>query len=80
MNKEGKKLRADPAAAKEGKGSLTAQYNSQLQKMETQSRELRQKQKQIKESHEEMIRQKAIFAQLDALMKMKLQVGPNWTR
>lgn len=72
VHKEAKQLRDAPHQ------SLTTQYNNALTKMEAQSRELRQKQKHVKETHEDSVSQKGIFAQLEALMEIKLKVTQNY--
>ncbi|CAD7926838.1 unnamed protein product [Amoebophrya sp. A25] len=72
VHKEAKQLRDAPHQ------SLTTQYNNSLTKMEQQARELRQRQKHVKETHEERVKQKQIFSQLEALMDIKLKVTSNY--
>jgi len=48
-------------------------YNQQLQSLEQQSRDLRAQQKQLKDSQEEHIQQKQLFAKIQELMEVKLK-------
>ncbi len=48
-------------------------YNQELQRLEQESRNLRMKQKSVKESVEESTRQKIIFSQLENLVRQKLE-------
>merc|ERR1719473_1965932 len=54
--------------------SLNAHYSAELNRMEQISRELRKQQKVVKETHEDNLRQKQSFIQLESLMKVKLKV------
>lgn len=55
--------------------SLSAQYTSELARMEQVSRDLRKQQKAVKETHTENLVQKQAFQQLETLMRMKLKVS-----
>merc|ERR1719473_1748803 len=55
--------------------SLNAHYSAELNRMEQISRDLRKQQKVVKETHEDNLRQKQSFIQLEALMKVKLKVA-----
>lgn len=56
-----------------GSGTMTAQYSSQIDRLESNSREVRVQQKQLKEGYEEMLREKGLMVKLNALMNVKAQ-------
>merc|ERR1719265_233963 len=73
-HREQKCQRGEDSYSKEF-SSLSAQYSAELIKMEQISRELRKQQKVVKETHEDSLRQKQSFIQLENLMKVKLKVS-----
>mmetsp|Transcript_24187 Transcript_24187/g.43271 ORF Transcript_24187/g.43271 Transcript_24187/m.43271 type:complete len:673 (-) Transcript_24187:108-2126(-) len=56
-------------------GTLSEQYTSEISKYDEQCRELRKDQKMVKETHEDNLKQKRAFNQLEKLMKIKLKVA-----
>eukprot|EP00746_Dinoflagellata_sp_MGD_P085005 gnl/MRDRNA2_/MRDRNA2_33687_c0_seq1.p1 gnl/MRDRNA2_/MRDRNA2_33687_c0~~gnl/MRDRNA2_/MRDRNA2_33687_c0_seq1.p1 ORF type:complete len:677 (+),score=212.71 gnl/MRDRNA2_/MRDRNA2_33687_c0_seq1:106-2136(+) len=73
-HREQKCQRGEDSYSKEF-SSLSAQYSAELIKMEQVSRELRKQQKVVKETHEDSLRQKQAFIQLESLMRVKLKVS-----
>jgi intraflagellar transport protein 81 len=55
--------------------SLSACYADELAQLDSTCRELRKQQKTVKESHEDTMRQKKAFCELESLMRVKLKVA-----
>mmetsp|Transcript_34459 Transcript_34459/g.93387 ORF Transcript_34459/g.93387 Transcript_34459/m.93387 type:complete len:673 (-) Transcript_34459:76-2094(-) len=54
--------------------TLADQYTAEITKLDEQCRELRKEQKVVKESHEDNLKQKRAFVQLERLMSVKLKI------
>mmetsp|Transcript_28714 Transcript_28714/g.66573 ORF Transcript_28714/g.66573 Transcript_28714/m.66573 type:complete len:675 (-) Transcript_28714:86-2110(-) len=55
--------------------TLSDQYAAEISKLDEQCKDLRKDQKVVKESHEENLKQKRAFVQLEKLMQIKLKVS-----
>ncbi|CAK9003891.1 unnamed protein product [Durusdinium trenchii] len=55
--------------------TLSDQYAAEIAKLDEQCRELRKDQKGVKECHEDNLKQKRAFVQLEQLMQIKLKVA-----
>lgn len=55
--------------------TLSDQYAAEIGKLDEQCRELRKEQKVVKESHEDNLKQKRAFVQLEKLMSVKLKIS-----
>ncbi|CAJ1374254.1 unnamed protein product [Effrenium voratum] len=55
--------------------TLSDQYAAEISKLDEQCRELRKDQKVVKESHEDNLKQKRAFVQLEQLMQIKFKVA-----
>jgi len=55
--------------------TLGEQYTAEISKMDEQCKDLRKEQKTVKESHEDSLKEKKAFMQLEQLMKIKLKVA-----
>lgn len=55
--------------------TLSEQYSAETDKLDAQCRELRKEQKVVKETHEDNLKQKKAFVQLEKLMQIKLKVA-----
>lgn len=55
--------------------TLTEQYTAEIGRLDEQCRDLRKEQKLVKESHEDNLKQKRAFMQLEKLMGIKLKVA-----
>lgn len=72
--KEVRCLRNEDVYSNEFK-SLSSRYTAELAQLNTTCLDLRQQTKRVKETHEDNIRQKKTFVELEALMRVKLKVA-----
>jgi len=56
-------------------GTLSEQYTADIGKLDEQCRDLRKEQKVVKETHEDNLKQKRAFSQLEKLMQIKFKVA-----
>eukprot|EP00929_Paragymnodinium_shiwhaense_P106286 TRINITY_DN7154_c0_g2_i1.p1 TRINITY_DN7154_c0_g2~~TRINITY_DN7154_c0_g2_i1.p1 ORF type:complete len:672 (-),score=263.56 TRINITY_DN7154_c0_g2_i1:173-2188(-) len=56
-------------------GTLTEQYSAEISKLDEMCRDLRKQQKSVKENHEDNLKQKKAFVQLEKLMMVKLKTA-----
>jgi len=55
--------------------TLSEHYQKQIQLMDEQCKDLRKEQKEVKDTHEDKLKQKKAFMQLERLMQVKLKVA-----
>mmetsp|Transcript_44907 Transcript_44907/g.103779 ORF Transcript_44907/g.103779 Transcript_44907/m.103779 type:complete len:673 (-) Transcript_44907:371-2389(-) len=55
--------------------TLTDQYTAEISRLDEQCKELRKEQKIVKETHEDNLKQKRAFTQLEKLMTVKLKIA-----
>jgi len=76
MQRASREMRCQRKEEKHSKdfATLSEQYNSEIQRLDNQCRDLRKTQQGVKASHDDNLKQKKSFTQLEGLMRMKLKV------